>query len=300
MPKPPQKKHSETGKRGRGKLPRTFSSLAPPTVEESQALAARMPPLAGRPLPNPCFHVTGWRANQRFSARDDPDRTRLPWVAPRFVHEKEPAAQRTQVEDLPVGRGFACVVRHVLDQEDCAALIASVNAKGFTPALLNMGDGDQQLISGARDGHRVIVDSPELADWLFQVIRPFLPAVLEDGSRLVELNERCRFLCYTPGQQFPVHADGVFERGGDHPHSGDFSHVTVQLYLHDIPAAFGGATAFMCPGKPRHQPEAGSVLLFWQGLLHEGCLVEEGVKYTLRTEAMYARPGSRAHADMDE
>jgi len=190
---------------------------------------------------------------------------------------------------------FARVARHVLGQDECASLISAVNAKGFTPALLNIGRGMQRLVPGARDGHRVIVDSPELAAWLFQVLLPCLPPELEDGSRLVELNERCRFLCYTPGQQFPAHCDGVFERPEDHPHSGDFSYVTVQLYLHDIPTAFGGATAFMLPGKPKHQPEAGSVLLFSQDLVHEGCLVADGLKYTLRTEAMYAPPGSRVH-----
>jgi hypothetical protein len=221
---------------------------------------------------------------------------RLRWVAPDFVRQRDPIAQPTQVEELVASSSpgsFARVVRNVLEQEDCVALISSINAKGFTPALLNIGGGNQQLIPGARDGHRAIVDSPELADWLFQVLLGFLPSELEDGSRLVELNERCRFLCYTPGQQFPAHCDGTFERPLTHPHSGDFSYVTVQLYLHDIPASSGGATAFMLPGRPRHQPEAGSVLLFSQDLMHEGCLVEEGVKYTLRTEAMYAPPGSR-------
>lgn len=274
-----------------------FSSVAPPSDEESQALVARMPDLAGRPLPPPCFYRTGWQAKQCFSAADDPDRTSLPWVVPAFLHHKAPAAQTIQVEELPmasrkVAQSFARVARNVLGEEDCAALIASVNAKGFTPALLNIGGGKQQLVPGARDGHRVIVDSPDLADWLFQALRPHLPSELEDGSRLVELNERCRFLCYTPGQQFPAHCDGTFERPQDHPRSGDFSFVTVQLYLHDVPTSYGGATAFMLPGKPKHQPEAGSVLLFSQDLMHEGCLVEEGIKYTLRTEAMYAPPGN--------
>mmetsp|Transcript_50807 Transcript_50807/g.128129 ORF Transcript_50807/g.128129 Transcript_50807/m.128129 type:complete len:314 (-) Transcript_50807:175-1116(-) len=278
-----------------------FSSINPPTDKESGALAACMPLLAGRRLPPPSFYRTGWQANQSFTQEDDPDRTRLPWEAPEFVHQTDPASREIQVEDLPVasrstGRSsFARVVRNALSQEDCAALISSVNAKGFTPALLNIGGGMQRLVPGARDGHRVIVDSPELADWLFQVLLPCLPAELEDGSRLVELNERCRFLCYTPGQQFPAHCDGMFERPKDHPHSGDFSYVTVQLYLHDVPASCGGATAFMLPGKPRHQPEAGSILVFSQDLVHEGCLVEDGVKYTLRTEAMYAPLGSRVH-----
>ena len=28
----------------------------------------------------------------------------------------------------------------------------------------------------------------------------------------IELNERCRFLCYTPGQHFPAHVDGTYIR----------------------------------------------------------------------------------------
>lgn len=277
-----------------------FSSVAPPTEKESQTLAACMPHLAGQPLPPPSFHRTDWHVNQRFSFEDDPDRSRLPWAPPNFVYKKDPAAQKALVEDLPVSSrkssSFARVARNVLDPEDCAALIDSVNGKGFTAALLNIGGGMQQLVPGARNGHRVIVDSPELTSWLFKVLLPFLPPELEDGSRLVELNERCRFLCYTPGQKFPTHCDGTFERPENHPHSGDFSFVTVQLYLHDVPRNYGGATAFMLPGKPQHQPEAGSVLLFSQDLPHEGCLVEKGIKYTLRTEAMYAPPGSRVHS----
>lgn len=294
---------NSTSKRGSGKGDKTkmamgkhFSSISPPTEEESEILAARMPMLAGRSLPAPRFCRSGWQPNHCFTAEDDPDRTRLPWTAPAFVREKNPAVQQTTVEELPVcsrssASSFARVVRNVLSEEDCAALVTSINVKGFTPALLNIGGGRQQFIPGARDGHRVVVDSPELSDWLFQVLQPHLPAQLSNGSQIVELNERCRFLCYTPGQQFPAHCDGTFERAADHPRAGDFSYVTVQLYLHDLPSAFGGATAFMLPGKPKHQPEAGSVLIFSQDLMHEGCLVSDGIKYTLRTEVMYALPG---------
>jgi len=251
--------------------------------------------LAGQSLEAPSFYNTGWQANQRFTAKDDPDRTLLPWTPPKFLGFRDPAMQETVVEELigPNPESFARVVRNVLNEEDCAALIKSVNEKGFTPALLNMGGGNQQLVPAARDGHRVIVDCPRLTHWLLQVLLPFLPMELADGSRLVELNERCRFLCYTPGQQFPAHCDGCFEREEGHPNAGDFSFVTVQLYLHDVPVAHGGATTFLLPGKPKHQPESGSVLLFSQDLMHEGCLVEEGVKYTLRTEAMYARPAGK-------
>jgi len=98
-----------------------------------------------------------------------------------------------------------------------------------------------------------------------------------------------RFLCYTPGQYFQPHCDGCFARPTSHPRAGDESRVTVQLYLHDVPEEHGGATTFCRRSGPRvrHQPEAGSVLLFTQDLVHEGSLLGRGVKYTVRTEAMY-------------
>ncbi|CAE8604289.1 unnamed protein product, partial [Polarella glacialis] len=86
-------------------------------------------------------------------------------------------------------------------------------------------------------------DSEELSTWLFQVLRPHLPEEL-CGSRLVELNDRLRFLCYTPGQEFAVHMDGNYRRPPNHPRAGDCSRVTVQIYLHDVPAENGGATTF--------------------------------------------------------
>ena len=42
-------------------------------------------------------------------------------------------------------RSFARLVHNALDEEDCAQLLASVNAKGYTPALLNIGGGRQML-----------------------------------------------------------------------------------------------------------------------------------------------------------
>merc|ERR1719384_1659431 len=146
----------------------------------------------------------------------------------------------------------------------------------------------QQLRPQVRDGHRVVVDSPELAAWLLEALRPHLPSRRGD-LHLVGLNERLRFLCYTPGQVFAEHVDGCYVRPPGHPQAGDTSLITVQLYLHDVPRANGGATTF-APGRfgeIAQQPEAGSVLLFTQDLPHEGSLVKSGLKYTVRTEVMY-------------
>lgn len=274
-----------------------FTSTRPPSLEESLVLTAGLS-LAGGPLEPPCFHHTDWEVGQRFRASDDPDRTSEAWKPPGFV-TRDPRVQHAKmsVDELklpqkPCPESFARIVRGALDEEDCAELISAVNAKGFTPALLNMGRGTQRLNPEARDGFRVIVDSEPLSSWLFEVLRPFLPEVVQDDGeccRLQGLNERCRFLCYTPGQKIGAHYDARFT----HPRTMASSCVTVQLYLHDVPVESGGATTFVfnergVPDLPC-QPSAGSLLVFSQDLEHEGSCLRSGLKYTFRTEAMYKK-----------
>ena len=108
------------------------------------------------------------------------------------------------------------------------------------------------------------VDSAPVAAWLADVLGPHLPAGLRDGQvQLQGLNERLRILCYSPGQFFAEHFDGTFVRQQPHPRSGDFSAVTVQIYLHSVPSENGGATTLWPDSPHRHpvQPTAGSVLL---------------------------------------
>lgn len=284
------------------------------TVEEEPSLTSVNAPmpgpsvalqyLNGEELPHPRIHPVDWKDGQTFSVEDDPDRTCEPWVPPRFVKDKLATAYRqiakTRVEELDLSvvsgattKSFARVVYNLFEPEECAQLLEHVNEKGFTPALLNIGRGAQQLQPGLRDGQRVIVDSPELAAYLLELLRPYLPATLHSKT-LVELNERCRFLCYTPGQSFDAHCDGRYTRERPHPNAGDHSLVTVQFYLHDVPEAHGGATTFLGGYRDQKrlacQPAGGSALIFTQDLLHEGSLVRAGLKYTLRTEAMYRRP----------
>jgi len=270
-------------------LQKLFLSTHPPTAAESEALADGLQ-LNGSQLTAPRFLDLGWKDGQLFTEDDDPDRMQLPWQPPTFVADK--MRSETHVEELPLldaqcAQGsFARVVHGVLSEEECAELISCINRKGFTPALLNIGRGRQKLEPYVRNGHRSIVDSQELSAWLFEALRPYLPTQVAN-LELVELNERCRILCYTPGQEFASHIDGQYKRA-----DGDCSKVTVQLYLHDVPEENGGATTFHFGFNGEHgslpcQPKAGSVLLFTQDLMHEGSLLKKGLKYTLRTEAMY-------------
>merc|ERR1712196_713409 len=133
--------------------------------------------LNGSQLMAPHFVDMGWRDGQQFTELDDPDRMQETWLAPAFV--KQPPSE-TWVEELRIpenvarGGSFARVVHGVLTEEQCAELLSSVNHKGFTPALLNIGRGRQKLEPYVRNGHRAIVDSPELSLWLLEALRDHL------------------------------------------------------------------------------------------------------------------------------
>mmetsp|Transcript_118389 Transcript_118389/g.235811 ORF Transcript_118389/g.235811 Transcript_118389/m.235811 type:complete len:302 (-) Transcript_118389:137-1042(-) len=283
--------------------PALFLSTRPPSVKESEALAEGLM-LDGKMLAPPQFHPVNWFEGQKFTEIDDPDRTQEPFLTPSFVQHKDPLKQqdKTWAEELPIlmDNSFARVVYGLLDETDCAELIDCINRKGFTPALLNIGRGRQKLEPSIRNGHRVIVDSGEVSAWILRVLEPYLPERLWGGN-LVDLNERLRFLCYTPGQEFAMHCDGRYHRPRGHPRAGDFSMVTVQIYLHDVPPSHGGATTFDLGGRQGLlpcQPKAGSALLFTQDLEHEGSVLLKGLKYTVRTEAMYGRIDDKcAHDD---
>lgn len=287
------------------------------------AAATRYDPLQldGFPLVKPKVKNVDWEVEQLFHEADDPDRTapKHDWEQPSFIARVDPVAraQETTARDIDVssvkgcvpGFSFARAVGGVLQESECAEILQSLNGKGFTPALVNVGDGLQQFIPKYRDSYRVIQDSPPLADWFLQVLTPHLPATMEGSQSrwqvpetltVSELNERCRFLCYVPGQQFKPHPDGGEMRRarGSPPDSlaRDLSLITLQLYLHDMPAEHGGATRFIekrestfCGGnRPNFQPRAGSVLLFTQELWHEGALVTAERKFTMRSEVMYS------------
>lgn len=271
------------------------------------AEVARMPPLAGQPLPPPRDVAVPWVQGQLFGADDDPDRTAEEWAAPPgFARGGAARPAAAQVEELAIGgidglartsRSFARMVHGVLTPAECRALIDATNTKGYTPALINIGRGRQSYQPGYREGRRVIVDSPALAGWLMDRLRGAVPDLFADCAgdvrRLRGLNERCRFLCYTPGQYFAAHRDGHYVRPAGERHAGDGSEVTVQVYLNDVPAECGGQTTFLngrrgaAEQRLAVQPRTGSVLVFTQDLYHEGSLLSEGLKYTMRTEAMY-------------
>jgi len=297
----------ERRQRGKSRSKRSPARTPNKTVEKFSAIARLenlvtlpwiMPPLNGQMLEVPNLLPVCWKEGQLFQIREDPERISEAWLAPDFVWSRDPVEQsaKTVCTNLPIhngvpGRRFAKVISKVLDEACCSALLADLNAKGFTPTLVTAGCEQKVLRQEAgsgHQGHQVTVDSPELAAWLMEVLRPHLPTEL-DGCSLVDLSERFQCLCYMPGEAFPEHMDGCCQRLRSHHQRGAHSRVSIQIYLHDVPRSHGGALTF-CPGRRNQltvQPRAGTAVIFTQDLLHEGSLLLAGLKYTLRADAMY-------------
>jgi hypothetical protein len=140
-----------------------------------------------------------------------------------------------------------------------------------------------------RNNARVMIDDPELAEQLWQRVRPFLPQRLGKWEA-VGCNERCRFYRYDPGEKFAPHYDGYFQR-----ENGERSRLTFMVYLNG--GFEGGATNFPhALPLVSVRPKRGMALLFIHHQLHEGAPVIEGRKYVLRTDVMYRKP----HDETDE
>ena len=126
-----------------------------------------------------------------------------------------------------------------------------------------------------------------------------------------------RFLKYVGGEYFRPHCDGSYET----PDRKERSYFTLHLYLNNADEILmpeelqnsdearrkaktkkdvlvGGATTFHSYDMKRKLdvlPKAGRVLLFQhRDLLHSGDDVLQGVKYTMRTDLMYALESSKS------
>lgn len=185
---------------------------------------------------------------------------------------------------------YGVVVDNVFTPAECDELIREAETRGFEKALVNVGGGQQVLMTDYRNSSRCIIDSVELAQRIWERIKDYVPSEYR-GHPVVELNERLRFLRYDPGDYFLEHRDGCYERPMDHPRAGDRSYITVQVYLNE--GFEGGSTRFMHEtedGKDYYDvvPRTGSVLLFQHNLLHSGELLVAKRKYAIRTDVMYA------------
>ncbi|MFK3651073.1 prolyl hydroxylase family protein [Lysobacter enzymogenes] len=166
----------------------------------------------------------------------------------------------------------------LLTPAECAELVALAEHHGFEPAGVRTADGGQKSMAHVRNNERVVFESPQWVDTVWQRLREAgLPAL--DGETARGLPRALRFYKYGPGQRFRMHKDGPWSEDGR------LSKLTLLVYLNE--GFVGGDTAFR---GFRVEPRVGDALLFVHDTWHEGSAVEQGVKYALRSDVMYAPP----------
>lgn len=218
---------------------------------------------------------------------------------------------------------FAVLIHDLFSPAECQQLLdAAENAADsrWEGAMVNVGLGQQKLMTDMRLCGRILWDTPEVVDELLHRMKPHLPASImtlqnspgitgagpvkrKETWQLTRLNERLRYLKYTKGMYFREHMDGSYVT----PDGSEISFLTVHIYLNGTNSPGvedeqnmsdhekglkGGATRFFAYDGKEHDvnPATGACLIFQhRGLRHSGEEVEQGTKYTIRTDIMYRK-----------
>ncbi|KAE8145051.1 hypothetical protein BDV25DRAFT_170869 [Aspergillus avenaceus] len=183
--------------------------------------------------------------------------TKVKELPPGFLLEASPSASLRKIDfttttpAIPAYKDFfAAVIDNFMTESECQQLLhlAEATTDQHTPkwerAMVNAGNGKQDMAVGTRNCGRIIWDSTEIAERLLNRLKPFLaecdlveivnrpqvtgagPAKRGDVYRVSGLNEKMRFLRYEGGEYFRPHWDGTYVAG-----NGERSIYTIHLYL---------------------------------------------------------------------
>ena len=257
-----------------------------------------------------------------------------------FLNDPAPKITASRIDfsktPLPEYKGlYTLILDNVLTPNECETLVHAVEAttpNGWERAAVNIGLGEQMVLTDQRNCGRIIWDSRELVAKIWKRIEnvPEVQAIVRlekvphifghwsqakgEVWKFTRPNERMRFLKYVGGEYFRPHCDGVYET----PDRKERSYFTLHLYLNNADEVLmpdkmedsndcrmekenvlvGGATTFHSYDMKRKYdvlPKAGRILLFQhRDLLHSGDDVLRGVKYTMRTDLMYTLESSKS------
>jgi hypothetical protein len=124
--------------------------------------------------------------------------------------------------DIPEYKGlYATVLDGILTPEECRTLVAAAEDQTsgkWERAMVNIGNGEQALYEDTRKCGRIIYDSQDMVDRVWERIKGLVPDLmtvvnqpLVTGTgpskrreiwKYTRLNERMRFLKYTAGEYF--------------------------------------------------------------------------------------------------
>ena len=193
---------------------------------------------------------------------------------------------------------MAFLIPQLFSREEAVRLLLLAEEHGF---------GKTSYPQAYRGNLRLMTVDHDFVSALWPRIRPFVPAEIVDKSqkvwRPVGLNECLRLSKYHPGTKFEKHCDYEFQRPQVFDGVLDRSMFTVNIYMN---SSFSrGHTRFFKSRRTDDilasvKPEPGLCLVFRQPvtahLLHDGEVVEDGVKYLLRSDVMY-RTGQPSDSD---
>ena len=196
---------------------------------------------------------------------------------------------KIEITDLKFNK-FAIILDNVFTKEECDSLIKLSEEMPENYEIAKISYDDEQIIDTSyRNNKRWLNFDKKLAETFFEKIKSYIPVEFE-GTYVSCLNERLSFLKYSTGEYFRAHEDGYYIR----PDDSEMSFITVQIYLNDVKEEDGGATTFIKDpyNKIYHNysvfPKVGRVLLFEHDIEHEGSILNNGLKYCIRTDVMYS------------
>ena len=183
---------------------------------------------------------------------------------PKFIANNNPAPSNMTVEKItipyePHKERWCVKVRNAFTKKECQELIKLSEKEKYGPAYVRTKDmKGQQLNLEGRNNSRVMIDSVEIANFLFKRVEKYIPKYWK-RRKVITFNERLRFLRYYGGEYFKLHMDGPYKRD-----NGERSWCTVLIYLNE---GFKGGSTILWDlddynnNKPMI-PETGMVLLF--------------------------------------
>lgn len=201
-------------------------------------------------------------------------------------------ASKIEIQNILPDTKLTCfVIPSLFSKIECEQLLNTDIKNSFQKAISNYP-------TYYRNNDRFVLDDEELANQLFEKVRPYLPETIEVNFamqaengiwHLKELNSRIRFCKYSANQYFHRHLDGVHYRNDTTQ-----SKLTFMIYLNSATDFKGGRTLFFKTKETNeiwasYIPKQGDLIIFDHNVWHEGEVLTKGEKFVLRSDILYSK-----------
>lgn len=196
---------------------------------------------------------------------------------------------------LPDTNSTCFVIPSLFSKIECEELLNTKIKNSFKKAISNYP-------TYYRNNDRFVTDDDDLANQLFEKVKPYLPETIKINStiqsengvwHLKELNNRLRYCKYSTNQYFHRHLDGVHYRDETTQ-----SKLTFMIYLNSATEFKGGRTLFFKTKETdeiwaSYIPKQGDLIVFDHNVWHEGEILTQGEKFVLRSDILYSKEATK-------